>query len=806
MVLLAIGLGGPAAWAADPVRGKQLYNTTPGGSGRNCATSSCHGTDPTRDINNVLKGANNPSAIQSAINDNAGGMGIYRSSLSSIDVADIAAYIGNPTAANAPSAVLSPTSLSFGSVQLGQQSATQTVTVRNGGTAALQMTAIATGSSDFPLAGGTCSTATAVAAGASCTVLLKFQPQAAGSRSGTLSITHNAAGSPSKVALSGTGTSATAVATISPGSLSFAQTVGVAAPAQTITVSNTGSASLSLSAITLGGVAAGDYSITGGSCSAGDSVAAASSCTIAVGFTPAAAGTRSGSLSITHSASGSPSVVSLNGSGTAAATPQLAVNAVSLSFPAQAIGTTSATQTLTVTNSGGAPLTFSGLSVGGTHAGDFALVPGTTTCVAGGTLAAAANCKIGIAFTPTASSGARSASLSIDSNASNSHVAVTLSGTAAAAGTATVGFNPASVDFGSVGIGTTSVAQTVSLSNASATAVAISSLSASPAAFTLSHNCPASLAAAASCTLTLRFAPTAAGSASGTVTLVSSAASSPDTLALAGTGTDAATAQLSWSGGSALNFSDTAVGAPSTTRTLSLSNPGPLAATLTQLQVVGANAGDFSIDGEQTSCALDVPLPPGQTCAIGVVFAPTAAGPRSASLDVVSDASGPGAATLAGSGIATGTAQLSLAPPSIVLTSEPNEPLQPQALVLSNVGAGVLEIGSIQAPDPLLVLDATDNGGGTCPPAPFALQPGFSCTLMVTAMDKVQSQVRIISNSSEAVSSVEVSGEPALNAGAGGCSIGRPGQLHDPIWAVLLFGAALVLWRRRQRRARHPLQ
>lgn len=82
-------LHGTPALAADAGRGKLLY---PG------ACASCHGADPTRNRDSVLNGANRPSTIQSAINRNKGGMGVL-SGLSTVDVADIAAYLGNPSVA-----------------------------------------------------------------------------------------------------------------------------------------------------------------------------------------------------------------------------------------------------------------------------------------------------------------------------------------------------------------------------------------------------------------------------------------------------------------------------------------------------------------------------------------------------------------------------------------------------------------------------------------------------------------------------------------------------------------------------------
>jgi hypothetical protein len=104
-----------------------------------------------------------------------------------------------------PSVTLSPASLTFASQTTGSTSAPQTVTLTNSGQAALSITAIsATG--DFA---ETQTCGSSVAVGANCTISVTFTPTAAGSRTGTLTITDNASGSPQTVSLSGTGTSVT---------------------------------------------------------------------------------------------------------------------------------------------------------------------------------------------------------------------------------------------------------------------------------------------------------------------------------------------------------------------------------------------------------------------------------------------------------------------------------------------------------------------------------------------------------------------------------------------------------------------
>src|SRR5438067_274947 len=158
-----------------------------------------------------------------------------------------------------------------------------------------------------------------------CTVSVIFKPSAAGSRSGSVTITDNATGSPHIVSLTGTGVSPQV--TLSASSLSFAnQLVSTTSVAQTITVSNSGSAALSITSVAITGTNAADFSQTN---TCGVSVAAGASCTVSATFTPSAAGSRSGSVVITDNATGSPHIVSLTGTGVA---PQVTLSASSLSF------------------------------------------------------------------------------------------------------------------------------------------------------------------------------------------------------------------------------------------------------------------------------------------------------------------------------------------------------------------------------------------------------------------------------------------------------------------------------------------
>jgi len=107
-----------------------------------------------------------------------------------------------------PTVSLSVPSLNFGSQPVGMASAAQYVTVTNGGNSNLTFTAPVSVTGDFALAGGTCSTATPLTPGNSCTLGVQFTPSAAGTRGGAMTLQDNAPDDPQSVALTGTGSSA----------------------------------------------------------------------------------------------------------------------------------------------------------------------------------------------------------------------------------------------------------------------------------------------------------------------------------------------------------------------------------------------------------------------------------------------------------------------------------------------------------------------------------------------------------------------------------------------------------------------
>ena len=202
----------------------------------------------------------------------------------------------------------------------------------------------------------------------------------------------------------------------------------------------------------------------------------------------------------------------------------LTFSATSLNFGLLQIGLSSASQTVTVTNVSSHSVTFSSIA----SSGDYAQ---SNTCPT--TMTAGQNCTITVTFTPTAS-GTRKGAVTIKDNCPGSpSQTITLTGTGE---TLALGFTPASLNLGSVAVGS-SITMSATLTNDGAAPVNIAAIAISPAnkIFTQTNNCPASLSVQQSCTFTVVFTPPDVFTYKATLSVTNSAGAAA-TLALSGTG------------------------------------------------------------------------------------------------------------------------------------------------------------------------------------------------------------------------------------------------------------------------------
>jgi len=603
-----------------------------------------------------------PGAFQTAPNNtNQSGMALKLSPLS------------------APVVYLSANTLNFGSEVVNTTSSPIAVTLTNQGESPLAISSIVA-SGDYAQ---TNNCGNSLGSEASCTIIITFTPTVVGTRSGSVTITDNnggSSGSQQTIALTGIGIAP--IVNLSSTNLSFGnQAVGTMSAAQKVTLSNIGNATLTISSI----VATGDFSETN---TCGGSVAVGAKCTISVAFTPSASGTRTGTIGITDNANDSPQYIYLTGTGIGGS-PIATLSASSLTFSGQAVGTTSAAQSVSLTNTGSVSLDIGSIA----SSGDFSQ---TNNCPS--SLASNSTCTISVTFTPTVS-GTRTGMISITDNAANSPQSVSLSGTGLAP---LVSLSASSVTFGNQQVGTVSTAQNVTLTNSGNSALAITSITAA-GDFAQTNNCGSSVAAGANCSIAITFAPSALGLRIGSVTITDNSSGSPQSISLQGTGV-APFVSLS---ATTLSFGNQIVNTTSPQQTVTMTNSG----TGALLNISFATTGDFA---QSNNCGTS--LGAGLSCAILVTFTPTITGNENGSVSISDSAPGsPQQITLSG----TGVPAVAVSPSSLSFALQLLNTISATQLVtLTNYQTVPVNIGTITPSGPFSETDNCANtqlpAGGTC--------------------------------------------------------------------------------------------
>ena len=412
---------------------------------------------------------------------------------------------------------ISPSTVSFGNVAMGQ-SATKTVTLTNTGTEALSVSGIAVAGTGFTASGP--HLPISLASGQSTSISAVFKPTSGNADKGTITITSNAAGSPSLVALSGTGTTgATAAAlTVTPTTIAFGSVAVGSEQTQTVHVENTGNETATISKLTISGTG---VSVSGMTAPA--TLAAGQTANLTVTYKPVAAGTLTASLAIASNATDTNVVVGINATATSST---LAATPSSVSFGNVAVGSDT-TQTIRLQNIGTSQVTISAI----TASVSSIAISGVTLPIK---LASGTSATLTAGYKPTAA-GSVTGKITVTSNAVGSPTIVDLSATAAAAA---VQLTPSasSLSFGNVTVGSSGTSQ-LTVKSTGNTNVTISKVTVSGTGFVLGGSA-ASVILDPSQTesYTVNFDPKAAGAISGTLTITSNAANSPLNIALSGTG------------------------------------------------------------------------------------------------------------------------------------------------------------------------------------------------------------------------------------------------------------------------------
>ena len=439
---------------------------------------------------------------------------------------------------------LSNGSLNFGTVVVGS-SATLSDTVTNNSSAAVTIASASISQSVFQFSSP--ALPLTLSPGQSAKVVVAFAPQAVGTPSGNVVLTTNLASSSQlQIGVSGKAVNAGSLAP-SPQSVSFGNVAVGQSLAQTVSVTNPGGSTVTVSQASASSAA---FALSGMALPL--TIGPGQSTSFTVVFTPKTTGAASGSVSLTGSAAlttnasgatgqqseSANTTVSVSGDGVTPSAGSLVPNPSSVSFGNVQVGS-SKNASETITNSGSGSISISQAVATGTG---FSISGFTTPA----TLSAGQSLTFTVTFAPK-SAGSPSGNVAITSTASNSTLNVPLSGTAGASGTLSV--SPATLSFGTVTVGSTK--NLTGSVTAAGSAVTISGASPNSSEFALSGiSLPLTLSAGQTANYTVTFAPQSSGTAAATLSFTSNATNGPNTEALSGTGQAAKqhNVSLGWTG------------------------------------------------------------------------------------------------------------------------------------------------------------------------------------------------------------------------------------------------------------------
>lgn len=630
----------------------------------------------------------------------------------------------------APAAVLqaTPASITFGSVIVGN-SQNQLVTVTNTGNASGTISAANVSGSGFSISG--LATPQTLAPAQSLSFTATFAPSSGGNAAGNISLVGSAANSPTNIGLGGTGVAQVLTLSANPSSIGFGDVVVGSNSTQTITVTNTGNVSVTINSSSVTGAG---FSLLG--LALPQAVPAGQSISFSAQFAPSATGNVSGNISLSSTATSSPTLISLTGNGVNAPVPGfLSPNPSAFDFGNVVVGNTGS-HTFTLTNTGSSTVNVTAVAVPGAGFSTTGLPPSFT-------LLAGQSTTFTASFAPAAP-GAAAGTITLTSDATNSPTTITLAGTGVAA-VLQMSVSPSTIDFGSIIVGN-NTSQTVVMTNAGNSNLTVTAANVTGAGFSIvpALSLPLTLTPGQGQSFTVRFAPLAAGAASGSVSLVSNASNSPTAVTLTGTGV-AQVLTLSLNPTS-IGFGDVLLGVTDT-RSVTVTNTGNSGVTITSASATGAG---FSFTG----LTLPLTLAAGQSSTFNARFAPAAAGNVSGNISLVSNASNsPTLLLLSGNGVA------------VVNTLTAN----PTSLNFGNVFTGVTDVRTVTLTNSgnvnITVNTATPAGAGfsiTGLTLPLTLTPGqstsFSARFAPVSAGAVSGSISITSSASNSPTVVSLSG------------------------------------------------
>jgi Abnormal spindle-like microcephaly-assoc'd, ASPM-SPD-2-Hydin len=610
--------------------------------------------------------------------------------------------------------------VAFGNVGVNK-TATQSVTITNTGTATVNLGQSSVTGTGFTIASG--SLAGSVGVGQSVTVQIQFAPLTAAAASGSFTMVSDASNSPFSVALSGTGTQPGLAS--SPAAVSFGNVGVKSSGSATVTLSNTGSANVTIAQASVSGTG-----FTIGGLTAGQVIQPGQSMNFTAQFSPTSAGNASGSISVSSNAPNSPMTIAVTGTG---AQPGLGSSPATISFGNVPVGT-NGTASVSLSNTGTANVTISQARATGTG---FSI----TGLAAGLTIQPGQNASFTAQFSPT-STGNASGSISVSSNAPNSPMTISVTGTGTQPG---LGSSPSAVNFGGIVVGNNGSA-TVNLSNTGTASVTISQASVTGTGFTISGLAAGlTIQPGQNAKFTAQFSPASSGNASGSISVSSNAPNSPMTIALTGKGTQAQIGAVP----SSAPFGNVSVG-NSNSQTITLTNSGTANLVISQGSASGSG---FTITGLNTPLT----IPPGTNATFNAVFTPSAAGKVTGSVSLASDApNSPLLIPLSGTGIAS-SLLLTFNVPSLSFGSVNVGSNSDLPATLTNTGNSNVTISGSNTAGAGFTVSGVSSGETLTPNQSIQVTVQFA----PTTAGSVNGKLNVLSNATDSPTQVSLSGTGA---------------------------------------------
>lgn len=623
---------------------------------------------------------------------------------------------GTGAALLSPEIVVSSSSLNFGNVAVGDV-LTRTLTISNTGTSSLLLTSLTLGGTnllEFSALNGSCGGLLSItlAAGDSCTVNLTFHPSLLGSLTSTLSIISNDLDELLTIVnLSGVGIPVPAPEiVVSSSSLNFGDVELGDVLTRTLTISNTGNAPLLLTSLSLGGTNLLEFSAFNGSCGGllSISLAAGDSCTVDLTFHPSLLGSLTSTLSIvSNDLDELLTLIGLSGNGIPVPTPELVISSNSLNFGDVELGDV-LTRTLTISNTGNAPLLMTSLSLGGADVIEFSALNGSCGGLLAVSLSAGDSCTVNLTFHPSAL-GILTTTLSIVSNDLDALLTlIGLSGNGIPVPAPEIVISSPSVNFGDVELGDV-LTRSLTISNTGNAPLLMTSISLGGADViefsALNGTCgllSITLAAGDSCTIGLTFHPSVLGVLTTTLSIVSNDLDELlNLIDLSGIGIAIPAPEIEVSSTN-LNFGTVNVGSVAT-QTITISNTGNAPLLISSIVLSGTDALEFTVIGG-TCGILITTVAPGTSCSVQILFHPLTAGAKEAELVILNNDPSEPMLRIA----FTGDGE----PSAVALTLQLDTPIAGDNIVNRSEAPAVLFRGSTQ-PNAKVTLELDD--GSTLP-------------------------------------------------------------------------------------------